>query len=168
MLEVLGVNFKEIIFAFVNFLLLVFILWKLLYKPITEMLDKRKKIIEDSLHDADKARRIAEAQKESYDRQIANAYAEAQGIINDAKNKAAEQADEIIADANKKAEEIKAQAALSIENERAKAMSEMKTEIANLASLAAAQILEREVSKSNNDEIVNNIIERAGREGWKS
>lgn len=168
MLETLGVNFKEIIFAFVNFLLLVFILWKLLYKPITEMLDKRKQIIADSLHDADKARKIAEAQKESYDRQIANAYAEAQEIINDAKNKASIQADEIIADANKKAEELKMQAALSIENERAKTMSEMKTEIADLASMAAAQILEREVSKSNNDEIVNSIIESVGRNGWKS
>lgn len=168
MLEVLGVNFKEIIFAFVNFLLLVFILWKLLYKPITEMLDKRKQIIQDSLHDADKARRIAEKQKESYDRQLANAYSEAQDIINDAKNKATLQAEEIINEANKKAEDIKAQAALSIEKERAKAMSEMKTEIADLASMAAAQILEREVSKSNNDEIVNNIIESAGRNGWKS
>lgn len=168
MLEVLGVNFKEILFAFINFLLLVFILWKLLYKPITEMLDKRKQIIQDSLHDAEKARNIAEKQKESYDRQIANAYAEAQDIINDAKNKASLQADEIIDDAKKKAEEIKVQAALSIEKERAKAMNEMKTEIANLASLAAAQILEREVSKSNNDEIVNSIIDSAGRDGWKS
>lgn len=168
MLETLGVNFKEILFAFINFLLLVFILWKLLYKPITEMLEKRKQIIQDSLHDAEKARKIAEKQKESYDRQLANAYSEAQNIINDARKKADLQAEEIIKDANKKAEDIKAQATLSIERERAKAMSEMKAEIADLASMAAAQILGREVAKSNNDELINGIIESAGRDGWKS
>lgn len=168
MLDALGVNLTEIIFAFVNFLLLVFILWKLLYKPAVAMFEQRRQTIQTALDDAAESRELARQQKEDYDKQMANAYNEAQAIINEAKAKASLQADEIIVEAGKKAEEMKAQAAISIEREKAAALNELKSQIADLASLAAAQIMEREVASSDNDAIVNNIIESAGKNGWRS
>ena len=168
MLDALGVNLTEIIFAFVNFLLLVFILWKLLYKPAVAMFEQRRQTIQAALDDAAESRELARQQKEDYDKQMANAYNEAQAIINEAKSKASLQADEIIVEAEKKAEEMKAQAAISIEREKTAALNELKTQIADLASLAAAQIMEREVASSDNDAIVNNIIESAGKNGWRS
>lgn len=168
MLDALGVNLTEIIFAFVNFLLLVFILFKLLYKPTIAMFEQRRQTIQAALDDAAEAKEMARQQKEDYEKQIANAYNEAQDIINDAKNKAAVQADEIINEAARKAEEMKAQAAIHIEKEKAAALNELKTQIADLASMAAAQIMEREVASSDNDAIVNNIIESAGKNGWRS
>ncbi|MBQ0041094.1 MAG: F0F1 ATP synthase subunit B [Clostridiales bacterium] len=168
MLDALGVNLTEIIFAFVNFLLLVFILFKLLYKPTIAMFEQRRQTIQAALDDAAEAKEMARQQKEDYEKQIANAYNEAQDIINDAKNKATVQADEIINEAARKAEEMKAQAAIHIEKEKAAALNELKTQIADLASMAAAQIMEREVASSDNDAIVNNIIESAGKNGWRS
>ena len=168
MLDALGVNLTEIIFAFVNFLLLVFIMWKLLYKPAMSMFEQRRQTIQTALDEAAEAREMARQQKEDYDKHIADAYNEAQVIINEAKAKATVQADEIINEAERKAEEMKAQAAIFIEKEKAAALSELKTQIADLASLAAAQIMEREVASSDNDAIVSNIIESAGKNGWRS
>lgn len=168
MLDALGVNLTEIIFAFVNFLLLVFILWKLLYKPITEMFETRRATIQAALDDAEASRELAQKQKDEYDKQMGKAYDEAQKIIAEARDKAAAQADEIINEANKQADEIKAQAEIAVQRDRAAAVSELKTQIADLAALAAAQIMEREVATSNNDAIVDSIIESAGKTGWRS
>lgn len=168
MLEALGVNLTEIIFAFINFLLLVFILWKLLYKPAIAMFEKRRATIQASLDEAEEARKLAEQQKSDYDKKMGIAYNEAQTIIEAARSKAAVEAEDIIKEAQLQADEIKAQAARDIERDKAVALKELQVQIADFASMAAARILEREVSNSDNDAIVNRIIESAGNNGWRS
>ena len=46
MLDALGINLKDLIFAVANFLILVLILGKFLYKPFLGILEKRKQTIE--------------------------------------------------------------------------------------------------------------------------
>ena len=55
-MEILGLNLWEFIFTIFNFLLLLFLLKKFLYKPILKMLDDRKKSIDEALDAADSAR----------------------------------------------------------------------------------------------------------------
>lgn len=86
----------------VNFLILLFILKKFLYKPILKLLDERKKRVEDSLKNAEEIeRRLAEiASKEA--ESILSSAREGEKII----KQAGIQGTQIIADANKIAEQI--------------------------------------------------------------
>ena len=54
-MEILGLNLWEFIFAIVNFVVLVLLLKKFLFKPITKMLDDRKAAIDEALDAADQA-----------------------------------------------------------------------------------------------------------------
>ena len=53
MVEALGLDVKTIIFAIVNFLILMGILTKFLYRPFLDMLDRRKKSIKDAFDNAE-------------------------------------------------------------------------------------------------------------------
>ena len=94
--------------------------------------------------------------------------AEGREIIRDAKIKADAQAREIIEDANKQATEILNKAEKNIEREKQKAMEEMRKEVAALAMLAAERIVEREIQNIGQDEIVDEVINKARSTGWQN
>ena len=103
MVEALGIDLKEIIFAIANFLILLAVLAKFMYKPFLANLERRKQMIEDAISNAEAVNKRADEKMNSYNKRIAGAEREAAGIINEAKIKADKQASQIIDDANEKA-----------------------------------------------------------------
>ncbi len=168
MVEALGLSVSETIFAIANFLILLFVLIKFLYKPFTAMLDKRAQTIQDSLTHADEVSRQADERLAEYEAQIADAEAKGREIIKDAREKADAQAQYIIDEANAKASSIIAAAQKRVEEEKAMAAAEMKTQIADLALLAAEKVLENSVQAEGHDRIIDEIIEQAGVKGWQN
>ncbi|MFR9143671.1 MAG: ATP synthase F0 subunit B, partial [Lentihominibacter sp.] len=100
MVEALGISLKEFIFYLINFLILVGILTKFLYRPFLDMLAKRKQSIKDALDNAELTNRRADEKMENYDRRIAKVEEEGREIIRNAKIKADAQARDIIDEAN--------------------------------------------------------------------
>jgi F-type H+-transporting ATPase subunit b len=60
------------------------------------------------------------------------------------------------------------QAEKNIEREQAKAMTELKNQVASIALLAAEKILEREISPEVHAQLIESIIEQAGESGWQN
>src|SRR3990167_3579776 len=56
LLEKLGLEPHILLAQIINFLILIFVLRRFLYKPLIKFLDKRKDIIEKGLNDAQKAK----------------------------------------------------------------------------------------------------------------
>ncbi len=56
----------------------------------------------------------------------------------------------------------------NIEREKQKAMEEMRKEVAALAMLAAERIVEREIQNIGQDEIVDEVINKARSTGWQN
>ena len=90
MFEELGLNFKEIIFVILNFLLLVFVLGKFIYKPFLGALDDRKKRIQETFDAADAVSRRADAKLAKYERRIAHVEEENRSIMRETKRRAEE------------------------------------------------------------------------------
>ncbi len=168
MVEALGINLQELIFAIINFLILVGTLTFFLYKPVLKMFDTRSNTIKDTLDNANAVNARADAKMEAYNKRIAGVEAEAREIVKNSKLKAEAQAQTIIEEAHAEAAKIKEKAAADIERERQQAMTEMKGQIAALAVLAAEKILEKEIAVSGQDEIINGILEQAGTSGWQN
>jgi F-type H+-transporting ATPase subunit b len=59
-LATLGLNLPAFLWHSANFLLLLFLLWRVLYKPVTGMLDERARRVRESLERAEEVRRQAE------------------------------------------------------------------------------------------------------------
>ena len=168
MLDALGLNLKEIIFAMVNFLILVFVLGKFIYKPFLGMLENRKQMIQEKFDRDDDVNKRADARMAKYNRQIAGAEEESREIIRDAKQKAEAQAQAIIDEAKAEAAEIIAKAERTIEMEQAKAIEGLHNEIAELALLAAEQIVGDKIEDAGQEAIVDRVIRNAREAEWQN
>ena len=168
MVEALGISLKEFIFYLINFLILMGVLTRFLYKPFLNMLAARKQSIKDALDNAELTNRRADEKMEQYSKRISKVEDESREIIRTAKIKADAQARDIIEDARKEAGDIIAKAEKTIEKEKEKAMEEMKQEIAVLAVMAAEKIVEREIQRAGQEAIVEEVIRQARSTGWRN
>lgn len=168
MVEALGISLTEFIFYLINFLILVGVLGKFLYKPFLNLMETRKQSIQDALDNAELTNRRADEKMQNYNKRIAKVEKEGRDIIREAKIKADAQARDIIEDANQKAAEIMEKAEQSIEREKEKAMEEMRQEIAALAILVAEKIVEHEIQKVGQEAIVDEVIRQARSTGWQN
>ncbi len=168
MLDALGLDLKEIIFAIINFLILVGVLGKFLYKPFLGALEARKKNIQDTYNKAQIESRRADAKMAKYERRIANAEDEVREIIKDGKKRAEKQAQQIIDEANQKASDIVARAEEAAELEKAKAMDELREEIADMVIMAAEQVVEHEIEKEGHQAIIDDVINKARKAQWQN
>lgn len=168
MLEALGIDLKELIFAIVNFLILVGVLGKFLYRPFLDALHKRTQTIKDAYDNADATNRKADEKYEAYTKRLARAEDEAREIIKKAKLTADDQAAHIIQDAKDEAAKIKEQTKKDIEKERQQAIADARAEITDLALLAATQIIEKEISAEGQDRIIDSVLEQAGDGSWQN
>ena len=168
MVEALGIRLKEFIFYLINFLILMGVLTRFLYKPFLNMLAARKQSIKDALDNAELTNRRADEKMEQYSKRISKVEEESREIIRTAKIKADAQARDIIEDARKEAGDIIAKAEKTIEKEKEKAMEDMKQEIAVLAVMAAEKIVEREIQRAGQEAIVEEVIRQARSTGWRN
>ncbi len=83
-----GFDIKLFAAQIVNFLVIAFVFKRFLYKPLLEILEKRKSTIKRGLLDAEKAQKALEEAEERKDAIISKAGIEADRIINEAKNQA--------------------------------------------------------------------------------
>ncbi len=168
MLEALGISLKELIFVIINFLILVAVLGKFLYKPFLGALEKRKQAIEDAFSNADATNRKADEKYEAYTKKLARAEAESREIVKSAKLRADDQANTIIEDARAEAARIKLNAEREAQREKEKALKEVREQIGQLALLAAEQILEKEIAIEGQNEIIDRVLEKAGTSQWQN
>ncbi|MCL4200616.1 F0F1 ATP synthase subunit B, partial [Patescibacteria group bacterium] len=109
-MEKLGIEPSLLLAQVVNFLVIMVVLQKLLYKPILTMLEKRKKEIAEGLHLTQKMREEEERLKEKQEKALAKAREDALQIIEDAKKQAKETEKELVAEAHTQAAAIIARA----------------------------------------------------------
>ncbi len=106
----------------VNFLLIFFVLKRFLYKPILDMLKKRKETIEEGLEQAEEGRKLLEEVQVKEKEILKKARLEAEQIIKDAKIEAYEEAKKIEENAKEHAQRLIEDAGRQIE------LSEKETE----------------------------------------
>lgn len=168
MIEALGINFLEIAFAVINFLVLVAVLGKFLYRPFLNMLEERSQSIKGAFDNAEATNRRADEKLEAYNKRIANVEEEGREIVKSAKIKAENQGKEILEEASVKAQEMIKKAEVEIERQKAKALIELKGQVASLVLMASEKVLERELKGEGYSQLVDSIIEKAGESSWQN
>ncbi|MDO4581987.1 MAG: F0F1 ATP synthase subunit B [Bacillota bacterium] len=162
-MEILGLNLAEFIFAIVNFLLLLWLLKKFLYKPILKMLDDRKAGIDEALDQAAAAREEVAATAENLRLEIAKARAEAESIIGDARQRGEAARDEIVRAAREEAQALSSNALQQIEREKEKALADLKGQIADMAIMAAEKLLSEKLTAEQEQALLDKYVKEVGR-----
>ncbi len=157
-MEKLGVNLPGLILQAINFLLLLFILQKFLYKPILNAIKTRQERIQKGLEEAERAsRRLAEAEAEA-ERILAEARARAQEIIALASQEGNKLKEDIIAQARIEAGRILERARLEAEREKEMAMAEIRRQAIDLAVLTARKIVGQALDEKAQRRIISDFL----------
>lgn len=157
-LEVISVNIWQIIISLCNLVILFLLLKKFLYKPVREMLAKRKALIDGVYADADKAKSEALESKAEYEKRLAGAHAEAENIRQNAVLEATRRGDKLLAEAKDKADGIVSKAEAEAELEKRQAREGIRREIADGATAVAEKLIGREIDSKDQKNLIDSFI----------
>lgn len=144
----------------INFLILVAILAKVAYKPITEALAAREAKIAGDIAAAEKARAEMEAMKAQYQQQLAAARTEAQAIVEKARRLAEQTKEDIIQEARTENARLLAAAQDEIRRERELALAQLRTEVVTLSIAAAGKVISRNMDEATNARLVQEFVDQ--------
>jgi F-type H+-transporting ATPase subunit b len=137
----LQINLFWIIVSSLNFLLFLFLISRFAFGPINQILESRRVRIEQGLKDAEQARRDRENAENERAAALQEARREANEILARAQKIAQETRDADIAATKADLERIRERAAAEIEAEKQRAITELRTEVADLALQAASKVV---------------------------
>lgn len=160
--QFVDLNLWRVFVTICNTLITFLIVKHFLYKPLRAMLAAREQEVADLYAKAESDRREAEAMKRDYTVSIANARDEAAEIVSSAQKRAEQRSEELVQQANAEAAAVKKRAEESIEQERRKAMNELKGEIADLSVMIASKVVEREVNEEDHKRMIEDFIGKVG------
>src|SRR5437667_3465252 len=138
--ETFGWNWKLFLSQVISFCIVAFLLQRFAYKPILAILEERRRKIEEGQLNAEKIRKeLAEAEKR-YQEILAKANANAQRMIDEARESSAHLAERKQQEATATAEQIlaKAKEAAALEHERQ--MQNLKRELGRLVVDTTAKV----------------------------
>ncbi len=151
-----------VIFQILNLLLLMVLFKKYLFKPVTEILEKRQAEIEGHYQEAQQAETDAKAMKADYESRMAGARQEADRVIKTATESANAMSASIVEDARTQADQLKRRAQTEIDLERRRAFDEVKGELSGIALDIASQVIEREVNEKDHEAFIDEFIKNVG------
>lgn len=157
-----------LLFQLINTLVLYLLLKKVLFKPVTEFMQKREDGIAKQFKDAETKDSMAQALIKEYEEKIKNSEEEGRQIIKDSVVKAEARSAEILKDTEKEIVVLKDRAEKDIEREKEKAINALKDEIATLALMTASKVIEKELNDDSHGALINQFIDEVGDTKWQS
>ncbi|MEJ5229480.1 MAG: F0F1 ATP synthase subunit B [Pseudothermotoga sp.] len=148
------------IIQLLNFLILLFALYKLLYKPFTQIMDKRREKIEADLAQAERERKEALEMKKEAEQILVDARQVAEKIVSDAKQKSDELVNQARNQAREEAERIITSARAEIEMEKRQAMDEVEKKAGELAIALSMKILQGILDEKAKKEYLMNVLKK--------
>ena len=152
----------------INVFILFFFLSYLLFNPVRDVLEKRRKKITGELEQAASDQKSAAALKEEYEAKLKDVNKEAEGILEAARKKAKTREAEIVEEAKTEAARIIERANREIELEKKKAMDDLKQDVVNIAALMAQKAIGNSIDVKIQDTLIDETLKEMGEFTWQS
>ncbi len=165
--EIIPVLYHMVI-VWATLLILLSLLKKLAYGPITKMLDERKDKIAQDMEEAKSLNAQAANIKLEYETKLAESKEERQELLTDARARGEQVKNEILEEAKREAASIKEKARRDIENERKAAFQNLKTETGDMALLIASKLIGEEIKVENQNGLIDKFIDEVGNSKWQN
>lgn len=140
------------------FLVAMLVLWKLAFPPISEALEKRQRMIEDSIDHAAKMRADADEVLAEYRERLKEARAQADEIVARATKSGAEVERLALEDSKQTREELLEQTRKDIQAETQKAIQDLRREVANLTVAAAEHVTRKSLTAEDQERLVEEAL----------
>lgn len=147
----LNIDFQQILLHFLNFVILAFGLYFLLYKPVNDFMDKREKYYKDIDDKANSKNDDANKLYDEYKNKLANADREIEENKQAALKKVAEESQKTLDKAKEDASKIIEDAKLSAKKKHDEIISNANKDITELAIKATSKLVDKSVDESYDD-----------------
>ena len=160
--ELVGIIPWTFIAQICNLFIQMYLIKRFLFKPVNEMLEKRRALADAQIREAEQAKADADAIKTEYEQNMKEAKEKANEILTTAQKTAALQSEEMLKEAASQAAALKSKAESDIAQEKRKAVNEIKDEIGGMAVEIAGKVIEREISEEDHTKLIDEFIANVG------
>jgi F-type H+-transporting ATPase subunit b len=153
---------KSLIIQFLNFIILLLILQRLLYKPFLAKMAERTQAIQKSLDEAQAARAEAARQQEENETRLRTSLTEAAAIRSQALKDAADEQKRLVDAARAESQRLVETAKAQMDADVRRARDELRREVADLATAVAEKLMRRSLRDEDHRRIVADAISKVG------
>ena len=146
---------------------LFFLLSYLVFNPARNLMQRRRDKIAEDIAAAEKEKEDALAFKKEYDARLRDVDREADGILADAKRRAKDREEAIIAEAKEESARIMTRTKAEVELEKSKAKDEIKQEIVTVAGEMAGRFIKDKMDEQKQAALVDDVIREMGDATWR-
>jgi len=154
LLTKLGIDWKLFVAQIINFLVLLVILYKFLYRPILKMLDDREKKIEKSLKQAEEIEKNLFTSQGEKAKIVQEARNEAGKIIAESREMSEKLREDLTNKAKMEAQNMLEQGKKQLASEKEAMFKEIKGEVADMVKTAAEKILKEKMTADLDKKII--------------
>jgi len=159
MLQTLGIHPSQLLINIVSFLILFFLLKKVLFAPINRVLEDRAERIKQDRDEAVRLRDEAAANQAMLEQRLANIEAEARDRMQAAERDARAVREQLLEEARGERDKVVQAGIAELRREREKLLTEVRDLVADLSMAAAAKIIERELDVNAHRALIDDIVE---------
>lgn len=156
-IETFHIDWKIIIAQSINFIIVLFVLYYLIVKPLKKLMKERSESIAGGVHDAKANALLLANTKKEYDAIVASARTEANVIFQEGKREAEVKKAEMMENAKKEVDNMIASGKKVLLSEKAKIIEEAKQEIVSLVVLSTEKLLESHPDAKSEEEAMDKI-----------
>lgn len=156
--NLLSPNGGLMFWTLITFLIVLFILGKLVFPKITAAVEARERALEEAIEGAKRDREAAAMALAEQQRQIEAARNEAQKIIVEGRQVGEKVRAQMIEETHQQQQQMLERARREIEQEKERAIADMRREAVDLAIAGATKVIERNLDEDSNRKIVENFL----------
>ena len=157
-MEGLGINLPGLITQFVNFGVLLAILWIFLHKPLRRVLDERRRRIEEGLKASERAQAAATTAAAEAEAALQRGREEGQALVAQAQQIAERVQRDSREAAQQDAERLLERARQEIQQERDVALLLLRAEFADLTINAAERVIGRSLDRADHERLLDEAL----------
>jgi len=147
-----------LIIQIIAFIALIWFVNKVLWGPLSKLMEDRQKKIADGLSAAEKGKHELELAEQRAKEVLKDAKAQAQNILGQAEKRSSEIVEDAKIKATEEADRVKAAAQAEIEQEVSRAREGLRKEVATLAVSGAEKILQKEVDAAAHNTMLETLV----------
>ncbi|MBI5728647.1 MAG: ATP synthase F0 subunit B [Candidatus Magasanikbacteria bacterium] len=156
----LGINGTLFTAQLINFTIIAGILWFLILKPLTKKLAERQKMIDDSIANSKKVQENLAKSEQHFQQRVDEAKVEANKVVERATQEAEKMGATMKTKAKQEIELLVDQAKRNFSIERDEMRAAVKTEAAEMITVALQKILAEKMTEKKDKELIAEMIKK--------
>lgn len=160
-LKITGGDVRDLLIQLCATILLFIVVRIFLWKPLTNILEKRREAMDEALQQAQTSRDNAKALEEELSLKLTEAKDEIKGLLIQAEKEGNLRKEQIVAEAKDEARRRLANLEEELEQEKNSMQKEIRQEIIEIAFAAAEKIVAKEIDQDKYLDVVDEILKEA-------